>query len=94
MSPLRNAINPIIATLGGIFGPITVYFALSKIFHAADVYGNIPIADHATCGVDVVGEHRRRGGSTGNHTTSYLGDDPYGWDIISHVSYLGTWTCA
>ena len=100
MNPIRNAINPIIATLGGIFGPIAVYFVLTKIFHSADVYGNIPIADHATCGVDALVEHhRRRGGSTqpailGNHTTSYLGNEPYRWDIVSQVSYLDAWTCA
>ena len=78
MNPVRNAINPIVATLGGIFGPIAVYFVLSKIFYSADAYGEIPMADYATCGVDVIVEHRRRGGAAGNHTSSYLGDKPYG----------------
>ena len=48
MNPIRKAANPIIATLGGLFGPIGLYFLLSVFFESANMYDEIPPEDVAT----------------------------------------------
>ena len=36
--PTKKAINPLVATFGGVLGPITVYFILLSIFHRAGAF--------------------------------------------------------
>ena len=33
LNPLRRAINPLVGTLGGVFGPVALYFAMTWIFY-------------------------------------------------------------
>ena len=33
LNPLRRAINPLVGTLGGVFGPVGLYFAMAWIFY-------------------------------------------------------------
>lgn len=37
LSPLSKAINPLLGTLGGVLGPVAVYFALNAIFGAPEL---------------------------------------------------------
>ncbi len=36
LNPIKKAINPLMATLGGIFGPITIFFLLNKVMGSTD----------------------------------------------------------
>ena len=42
LNPLRRAINPLVGTLGGVFGPVGLYFAMAWIFYGgSDVFGAV-----------------------------------------------------
>jgi NhaA family Na+:H+ antiporter len=42
LNPLRRAINPLIGTLGGVFGPVGLYFLLAWIFYGgSEVFGAV-----------------------------------------------------
>eukprot|EP00931_Biecheleriopsis_adriatica_P007715 TRINITY_DN10897_c0_g1_i2.p1 TRINITY_DN10897_c0_g1~~TRINITY_DN10897_c0_g1_i2.p1 ORF type:complete len:674 (-),score=96.73 TRINITY_DN10897_c0_g1_i2:280-2268(-) len=53
LSPLSRAINPLLATLGGVFGPIVVYIVFVVIMHGSDAL-NQPMC---------LPDHRRLAGS-------------------------------
>lgn len=38
LNPLKRAVNPLMATLGGVLGPITVYFALNYFMGSPDFF--------------------------------------------------------
>ncbi len=46
LNPISKAINPLFATLGGIFGPVAVYFLLCYLFNTPEAYNGwgIPTA--------------------------------------------------
>jgi Na+/H+ antiporter NhaA len=84
MSPPSKAMNPIIATLGGLFGPIGVFYLLASIFDSGDAFGDMQPADHplngGECGAeDVSAAHRRLASST-NGTAIDLA---YNWATVS-----------
>jgi len=39
LNPLRKAINPLLATAGGVLGPVAVFFAGLALFRALGIYG-------------------------------------------------------
>ena len=41
LNPIRTAINPLMGTLGGIFGPVGVYFLLAYVFYGGG--GDFPV---------------------------------------------------
>ncbi len=42
LNPLRRAINPLVGTLGGVFGPVGLYFALAWIFYGgSEAFGAV-----------------------------------------------------
>ena len=42
LNPLRRAINPLVGTLGGVFGPVGLYFLMAWIFYGgSDVFGAV-----------------------------------------------------
>ena len=42
LNPLRRAINPLIGTLGGVFGPVGLYFLMAWIFYGgSEVFGAV-----------------------------------------------------
>ena len=42
LNPLRRAINPLVGTLGGVFGPVGLYFAMAWIFYGgSEVFGAV-----------------------------------------------------
>ena len=42
LNPLRRAINPLVGTLGGVFGPVGMYFALTWLFYGgSDDFGAV-----------------------------------------------------
>ena len=42
LNPLRRAINPLVGTLGGVFGPVGLYFAMAWIFYGGtEVFGAV-----------------------------------------------------
>ena len=42
LNPLRRAINPLVGTLGGVFGPVGLYFLLAWIFYGgSEVFGAV-----------------------------------------------------
>ena len=38
LNPLRKAVNPLVATVGGVLGPIAVFFALLSLLHASGAF--------------------------------------------------------
>lgn len=70
MSPISKAANPIFATLGGLFGPIGVFFLLSSVLFSSGAFGDMP-PEHrpingGTCGAAPLAVEARRqlGGSS------------------------------
>jgi len=57
--PLRNAINPLLATVGGIVGPVLVYGILVFIFNAAGMFDDLMCQQKTN-------PHRRLGGGGGH----------------------------
>lgn len=45
LNPPTKAINPLMATIGGVVGPVGVFFVLVSVFHGAGAFGERPIAD-------------------------------------------------
>ena len=97
MSPFSKAANPIIATIGGLLGPIGFFFAMSSILYGMDSYGEMP-PEHrpingGTCGA--VGApppaHRRLGGTSDGPVINITDPFPekYSYEIIAMgwVSY-------
>lgn len=42
LNPLRRAINPLVGTLGGVFGPVGLYFLMAWIFYGgSDAFGAV-----------------------------------------------------
>ena len=42
LNPLRRAINPLVGTLGGVFGPVGLYFLMAWVFYGgSDVFGAV-----------------------------------------------------
>jgi hypothetical protein len=92
MSPISKAANPIIATLGGLFGPIGVFFLLSSVLHSADSFGSMP-PEHrpvngGTCGaapMAAVDGHRRLGSSAPDAVINITDPNPekYSYEIIA-----------
>ena len=41
LNPMKKAMNPLIATLGGVFGPILAFFAILSYQHGAGAYGDM-----------------------------------------------------
>ena len=42
LNPLRRAINPLVGTLGGVVGPVAMYFAMTWIFYGgSDDFGAV-----------------------------------------------------
>ena len=39
LNPVRKAINPLLATLGGVFGPVAVFFVTLHLFFSAGAFG-------------------------------------------------------
>ena len=90
MSPISKAANPIIATLGGLFGPIGFFFVMSSILYANDSYGEMP-PEHrpingGTCGaIPAPPEPHRRLGGTDDAVINITDPNPekYSYEIIS-----------
>ena len=41
LNPMKKAMNPLLATLGGVFGPILAFFGILAYQHGAGAYGDI-----------------------------------------------------
>ena len=39
LNPIKAAINPLISTLGGVLGPVAVFFGALYVFHGMDLFG-------------------------------------------------------
>mmetsp|Transcript_31236 Transcript_31236/g.89553 ORF Transcript_31236/g.89553 Transcript_31236/m.89553 type:complete len:1231 (-) Transcript_31236:33-3725(-) len=57
LSPITRAVNPLMATVGGIVGPIIVYVIFASIFDAAGSFDGMMCVQPAESG----GDHRRLG---------------------------------
>ena len=93
MSPFHKALNPMIATSGGLLGPIGVFFVIASILHGEGSYGAMGAQDHplggqgGVCGADpaliaAAAAHRRLEVSNVSHAF-VPGELDYTWDVVS-----------
>jgi NhaA family Na+:H+ antiporter len=40
LNPIKNAVNPLLATLGGVLGPVAVFFGALAFFHSTGAFGD------------------------------------------------------
>ena len=98
MSPISKAANPIIATLGGLFGPIGCFFLISTVLYGGGAYGEMP-PEHrpvngGLCGADPLALQaaaaaggRRQLGATQDALTINITDpnpEKYSYEIIAN----------
>ena len=103
LNPPSKALNPIVSTLGGVFGPVGFYFLFAAVFQATDSFP-CPDTDFGCVGTGVaVGDgaaHRRLAVASGAATPSVFdattcGQDGYscsnfGCNFTSVVSHSNT----
>jgi NhaA family Na+:H+ antiporter len=65
LNPIRRAINPIFATLGGVVGPIVVFNAAVSIMYSADVFSGTDCSEGEPGG----SAHRRLSGHGGSSSS-------------------------
>jgi len=92
LSPFKRAINPLFATLGGVFGPIALYAILVLAFNSAGAFDDL-MCQQATK------SHRRLGGgsaqlNTGPMEHCKLGAIMKGWGVPTATDISLAWMFA
>jgi len=89
LSPLRRAVNPLVATCGGVVGPAAVYVVLVLILYPLGGF------DGTTCEpLPSKGGHRRLGGSAGGTEPCSLSILLKGWGIPTATDISLAWMFA
>ena len=74
LSPVRKALSPLLATIGGVVGPIVVYLVCAVVFYEMGAFS------HLTCDDDDDEDHASDDHHRRQLTSSSSGDDGHGDD--------------
>lgn len=90
LSPIRRATNPLIATLGGVVGPVAAYVIFVVIFYEAAMFNGILCEANEAQNDD----HRRLGGNGteyGEYRDCKLADFINGWGVPTATDISLAW---
>ena len=105
LNPPRKALAPLIATVGGVAGPVAVYAITTALFYSAGLFDDyttfVPFADDANSSAAAEAEHRRflaSSSSSGSIAGEYV-KTPYptifhGWGVPTATDISLAWVCA
>lgn len=100
LSPIRRATNPLMATLGGVVGPVATYVIFTVIFYETGLF------DGMLCEVDTGGgeDHRRLAGNSTYNDTHATHEEAYrdcgladfinGWGVPTATDISLAWMFA
>ena len=96
LNPPRKALSPLVATLGGVVGPIAVYLALTAAFMGAGLFDGYTTLDGAGGG----SSHRRLAlaPAVGHGNATYrpvtYGEIAHGWGVPTATDISLAWVVA